>query len=175
MRVFSHGCNINFSESTREMFAPDLNKIIQQYIKDSDSVLFGMIHLEEEALYVFGRAQQVVIDEPNNRFAVTYMQMEKPLTENIELPFENLEISHEAIFDVIDEQKGQVQYRVIYVSFWDEGEKKERTYFFADEHLVSNPLECVAAFWEQVTDVGRDVDFNMTGCTAHDRRSHLKP
>jgi hypothetical protein len=155
------------------MFAKDLNEIIRGYIEGKESVLFGTIDLDKEAIYVFGRAQQIDVDEQKNRFAVTYTQMEKPLAEKIEMPFENLEISHEALFDIIDEKQGQVQYRVIYVSFWNEDEKEEMTYFFADEYQVSHPLECVASFWEQVTNVGRDVDFTMTGCSAFDRKSHL--
>ncbi len=174
MRVFSHGSNVNFHQSTKEMFAPDLNRIIQSFKESTESLLFGSIDVTNEALYVFGRLQKIEIDESADLFSVSYQQMEDGINDHIERSFADLEISHEAIFDVIDEKKGRVQNRVIYVTFWDEEKNGEITYFFADEHRVSNPLECVVTFWEQVSNVGRDVDFNLTGCAAHERKGKCK-
>jgi hypothetical protein len=174
MRVFSHGQNVNFQKSTKEMFAADLNKIILRFMESTESLLFGSIDVANEALYLFGRLQKIEIDESADLFSVSFQQMEDGVVDHLERSFADLEISHEAIFDVIDEKKGRVQSRVIYVTFWDEEKKDEVTYFFIDEHQVSNPLECVVSFWEQVSDVGRDVDFNLTGCAAHDRKRKCK-
>jgi hypothetical protein len=73
-------------------------------------------------------------------------------------------LSQEACFDILDDQKGRLRYRVIYLTFI-EHEGGETTYFIADGQGVSNPLACVAEFWQQVYEVGRDVDFNLSGCS----------
>jgi hypothetical protein len=168
MKVFSHGCVVNFQESTREMFSSDLDRLINDLIRQTDEVLFGTVDLEKQEVRVFGHAKAVRLDEENNRCEMMFTLLEEAAAETIHHPFEDLLISHEALFDILDEVKGQVSYRVIYVTFADWKTDREITYFFADENAVTQPLACVAEFWQQVSEVGRDVDFSLSGCTAHD-------
>ncbi|MBA4492933.1 hypothetical protein ACFO25_08410 [Paenactinomyces guangxiensis] len=168
MNAFSHGCVVNFQESVREMFASDLDRLINDLLKQSDAVLLGTIDLEKEELHLYGHARTIQFDEQTNRCEIVFTTMEEQPGETIRYSLEDLVISHEALFDIVDEGKGQVSYRVLYVTFANPESGQETTYFLADENAVSHPLACVAEFWQQVSEVGRDVDFNLSGCSAYD-------
>ena len=88
MRVFSHGSNVNFHQSTKEMFAPDLNRIIQSFKESTESLLFGSIDVTNEALYVFGRLQKIEIDESADfifLFLISKWKMGSMITSNVPL------------------------------------------------------------------------------------------
>lgn len=168
MKVFSHGSIANFQASTREMFASDLERLIHHMIQRTDRVLVGTIHLDREELRIYGHVHSVKLDEEENQCKISFIPVEESDFAVIQHPFADLLISHEARFDIVDEEKGQVSYEVIYVTFEAPESGEEITYFFADEQGVSEPLACVAEFWQHVSVVGRDVDFNLSGCTAHE-------
>lgn len=168
MRVFTHGSMVNFQASAREMYASDLHRLLQKRIQQNSSILFGTIDLNHEELKIYGTLIQSEISEENNRCAFTFSLIDQDQEETVKHTYEELLISHEACFDIMDDHKGQVEYNVLYVSFLDEKTGEETTYFFADEHSVTHPLACVAQFWEQVHEVGRNTDFNLTGCIAHE-------
>jgi len=168
MKVFTHGSMVNFQASAREMFAEDLQRLFQERLREHSSILFGTIDLDQEVLNIYGTLIQAEISEDENRCVFTFSLSDGNEEKFVEQPFEELLISHEARFDILDEEKKQVEYSVLYVSFLSEETGEETTYFFADESGISHPLACVAQFWEQVHEVGRDTDFNVSGCAAHD-------
>ncbi len=171
--VFTHGSVVNFQESAREMFPEDLAYLFDTYLSDTDALLFGTIHLERQELHQFGYVQSLHIDPDRQLFRCLYTPMESSETKEIVRSLTELQISHEAHFDVIDQSQGKLRYQVAYVTFEDD-DGEEITYFLADGKRVENPLMYVAAFWEHVSEVGRDVDFSMTGCQAHDLSRKLK-
>lgn len=167
MRVFTHGSNVNFQTSAREMYASDLHRLLQRRLQESTSLLLGTLDLNRQELKIYGTLVQAEISEEKNQCSFTFSLMNQEGEQTIEHSYEELLISHEARFDIIDDQKGNVEYGVLYISFLNEQTGEETTYFFADEKEVSNPLACVVQFWEKVHEVGRDIDFNLTGCIAH--------
>ncbi|MBA4601369.1 hypothetical protein [Thermoactinomyces mirandus] len=168
MKVFAHGCNINFQESVREMFVPDLKRLFEKALAESDQLLFGKIDLEKQEIIVYGRLKEIVFSEGKNDFVFTYQLQNCPENKEERQKLEELYLSHEACFDIVDEKRGTIPYRVLYVTFMNENSGDETTYFVADERGGSQPLACVAEFWQQVYELGRDIDFEMFGCTAHD-------
>ncbi|SEM72198.1 hypothetical protein [Lihuaxuella thermophila] len=168
MKVFSHGCVVNFQESTREMFSSDLDRLINNLIRQTDQMLFGTVDLDKQEVRLFGHVQAIRLDEESDRCEMSFTLLEETGAETVVHSIEDLLISHEALFDILDDVKGQVSYRVVYLTFADGEGGGEITYFFADANAVTHPLACVAEFWQQVSEVGRDVDFNLSGCTAHD-------
>ncbi|MBA4541715.1 MULTISPECIES: hypothetical protein [Thermoactinomyces] len=163
MKVFTHGSNINFACSAREMTGSELERLIHEYQQEYRELLFGKIDLEQSEIYVYGTLEEAVINEDGDRCRFRYRSEQGEGME--EHPFDQLLLSQEAHFDIIDEKKGRTGYRVLYVTFLEDGEDRETSYFFADANGVSQPLACVAEFWQQVIDIGRDVDFTMTGCS----------
>jgi hypothetical protein len=167
MKIFSHGSIVNFQPSAREMFPHDLEGLIYHFISDTDSVLVGTIDLEISEIRVYGRAKSVQFNEPMDRVTFAYAFLDKPDLQVTQHALQELVISHEAVFDILDGGEQPILYRVLYVTFAEEEGEKEVTYFFAGEHTVEEPLAYVAEFWQQVTEVGRDVDFRLTGCAAN--------
>jgi hypothetical protein len=167
MKIFSHGSIVNFQSSAREMFPHDLERLIYHFISDTDSVLVGTIDLEIGEIRVYGRAKSVQFNEPLDCVTFAYTFLDKPDLQVVQHAMKELMISHEAMFAILDKGKQPILYRVLYVTFAEEEGEKEVTYFFADEHMVQEPLAHVAEFWQQVTEVGRDVDFRLSGCAAH--------
>lgn len=163
--VFTHGSNVNFQESAREMFPEDLENLLNTYLARTDSLIVGTINTEKQELHQYGNVQAFTIDQ--DQFRCVFTPFQSPESMEISQSLENLLITHEAHFDVIDDQQGQVHVQVAYVTF-DQIESGETTYFFADGQSIENPLPYVAAFWEKVSHVGRDIDFSLTGCKAHD-------
>ena len=168
MKVFAHGCNINFQESVREMVISDWQRLLNKMLNEQKKTLFGKIDLEAEEIKVYGRMESFRYDEEDNHCSFTYRWIHEPKQEEEKQKLEELYLSHEASFDIHDEQFGSIHYRVLYITFMDEETGKETTYFFADEESVTEPLACVAEFWRQVSELGRDIDFEMFGCSAYD-------
>jgi hypothetical protein len=167
MKIFSHGSIVNFQPSAREMFPHDLERLLRHFIADTDSVLVGTIDLEVSEIRVYGRTKSVQFNEPLDRVTFIYAFLDKPDLHIVQHTIEELTISHEAMFDILDRGEQSIPYRVLYVTFAAEEQEKEVTYFFADEDMVQEPLAYVAEFWQQVIEVGRDVDFHRTGCAAN--------
>lgn len=168
MKVFAHGCNINFQESVREMFVPDLKRLFDKAFAEHEHLLFGKIDLEKEEIVVYGHLKEIVFSEQNNDCLFTYQLKDNPDQGEERQKLEELYLSHEACFDIVDEKRGATPYGVFYVTFVNEDSGDETTYFIADEQGASEPLACVAEFWQQVHELGRNIDFEMFGCTAHD-------
>jgi len=168
MKVFTHGSNVNFQESAREMVPADLADVLKRYLSESNALLFGTIDLGQEELRQYGYVRAIHIDEA--QFRCIFLPFESKEEREITYAMDELLISHEAHFDVVDQKSGQLRYQVAYVTFEpdDVDQNNEITYFFADAERVENPLMYIATFWEQVHEVGRDTDFAMTGCRAHD-------
>ncbi len=164
MRVFPHGNVVNFQASDREMFAADLERLLNRAVKGA-SALTGTIDADEGKLLLYGRVREVVIDEQADRFAIRFRDMEDAADREAVRSFSRLSISHEAHFDIEDSDRGTVRYSVYYVTFEGEDEEEE-TFFFAGEKPGARTLDCVVAFWEQVRDVGRDAHFASSGCAA---------
>jgi hypothetical protein len=167
MKIFSHGCIVNFQPSAREMFPHDLERLICHFLSDTDSVLVGTIDLEVSEIRVYGRAKSVQFNEPLDRVTFAYTFLDKPDLHVTQHAMRELVISHEAMFAILDRGEQPIPYRVLYVTFAEEEGGKEVTYFFAGEHTLEEPLAYVAEFWQQVTEVGRDVDFRLSGCAAN--------
>lgn len=164
--IYTHGSNVNFQRSACEMTLSDLDQLLNEYLKNSEKLLLGTISLDTQEIHQFGYVQSVHMDSKKSQFVCSFIPMSSSEVQELTHPIDHLLISHEAHFDIIDEQQNTLRYQVAYVTF--EQSENELTYFFADAATVENPLAYVAAFWEQVTDVGRDVDFSMVGCSAHD-------
>ena len=75
MRVFPHGNVVNFQASVREMFAADLERLLNR-AAEATSVLTGTIDAEEGKLHLYGRIRDVEIDEQEDRFAIRFRDME---------------------------------------------------------------------------------------------------
>lgn len=163
MRVFPHGNVVNFQASIREMSAADLERLLKRVIERA-TVLTGTIDADEGKLHLYGRMNDIEVSEPHDRFAIRFRTMEEDVDREEVRPFEQLSLSHEAHFDIEDSNRGTIRYSVYYVTFTGE-DGKEETFFFADEKSVSRPLDCIAVFWDQVREVGRDADFESSGCT----------
>jgi ADP-glucose pyrophosphorylase len=174
MKAITHASVVNFQPSAREMYSHDLDRRINEWIDQKESIFLGTINLEKEEIRLFGRVQKVKIDEEADQFAITFTPMEETNFQTIEHSFEEFFMSHEALFDLVDEQDRKTQNHVMYVTFDDPETKGEITYFFVDEHAPVEPLAIAAEFWQQVSEVGRDIDFNLTGCMAHEMNNMLK-
>lgn len=156
MRVFSHGSNVNFQSSSREMFFPDLEKLLNHKLQTAKQLIFGIINPNEEQIMVLGSLAQITLTEDRHSFEMK--------EEKVELDHEQFFLSQEAIFTIQDEQRGQLDVDVLYLTY-NQG-TGEQIYFFIDEETTTYPLSCVVQFYPQVKDVGRDVDFSLSGCTA---------
>lgn len=174
MKVFPHGSNVNFQTSTREMFDSHLEQLLQRYI-EGKKILFGTIDVNNDELRIYGYSTSVKINDETAECQFSYTVYEAPnQIEQITIAFDQLLISHEARFDIVEDDDHTVSYKVIYVTFEHPETSEETTYFFADEQGVSQPLACVVEFWNQVSEVGRDVDLEATGCTANEFSRLLK-
>lgn len=169
MKVFTHGSNVNFQLSAREMYPADLEKVLSRYLHQAHKLLLGTIDLDRQELHQYGYVRTIQVDD--QQFRCTFMPFESTELSEVSYAIEDLQISHEGHFDVLDQQGEPFHYQVAYVTFEDQGE--EKTYFFADVD-VENSLMYIATFWEQVHEVGRDTDFSMTGCRAHDLANKWK-
>lgn len=164
MRVFPHGNVVNFQSSVREMFADDLERLLKR-AGEGTSVLTGTIDAEEGTLHLYGRMSDIEIREQEDRFVIRFRTLEGDADRESVRSFESLMLSHEAHFDIEDPDRGTVRYSAYYVTFTGE-DGREETFFFADEQSVSRPLDCIVAFWDHVRNVGRDADFESSGCAA---------
>jgi len=158
MEVFSHGSNVNFQTSTREMFFSDLEELIQQKKKHSKSFVLGILKPAKEQIAVFGQLEDALLQDATHVFEISG---EDPITFAKNTFF----MSQEAIFTIDDERAGQIEYDVLYLTYEDDDE--ETILFIMDETAVTHSLACVVQFYEQVKDVGRDVDFSLIGCSSN--------
>jgi hypothetical protein len=172
-KVFTHGSMVDFQPSAREMFLPDLEKLMLQMIGQHEAILFGTIDLTKEEITLFGHIKDVKADEEKGSFSFEFLPVEEQESDWISHASEDLLISHEAIFTILDENEREVKYRVLYATFLEEN-GEEITYYMAPDRLVSHPLACVVEFWKKVHEVGRDIDFAESGCTAHEIKNLLK-
>ncbi|WP_124727984.1 hypothetical protein [Staphylospora marina] len=169
MKVFAHGCLINFDRSAREMTPSDLDRLLQGFIGEHSRTWLGTIDLDKSELRLYGDLQSVRIDEGENRCEFVFLPAEGEREERrIVHPADHLAISHEAVFDIEDPRRDRVTVRVVYITVSEPGALEETTYFLADPDACSDILSCVAEFWSLVHEVGRDVDFRVTGCMAND-------
>ncbi|MFC7441346.1 hypothetical protein [Laceyella putida] len=167
MKSFTHGMLFNFQEAAREMFARDITRKVGDYLAEHPQSLFGTIDLGSGSIYVYGHLRQASFDEEADRCEFAYHSIEGDRgTET--LSYEELLISHEAGFDIVEDEGAPCYYDVLYVTFMDEATGKETTYFIADEQRVAQPLAYVGEYWQRVSEVGRDVDFQMSGCSKID-------
>ncbi|EGK06738.1 hypothetical protein ACFQ49_12690 [Kroppenstedtia eburnea] len=164
MRIFPHANVINFQASIREMTAPELERLLKKMMTDEAPMMAGFLDTFQEAVYIYGTAESVSVDEERDRVEVT-ARSEDGEQQSFSRPFSGLILSHEMRFDI--EVEGQVvSYPVYYATFAAEEEQsREITLFLAPTQRVPNPLECVVEFWEQGGDVGRDVEFTGGGCS----------
>jgi hypothetical protein len=167
MKVFPHGYVVNFQESAREMYPKDLDAKLKIAISQCENLMVGTISIPKQELHVFGTAESFDVLEEQDLVHIRFRRQDGE-TEEREHPLSALIISHEARFDIQDPAKGTVPYTVLYVTFVDgEDTDEEITYFFTNPEAVTHPLDCVAEFWMQVHEVGRDVDFDEVGCAAN--------
>lgn len=162
MKVFTHGSTNNFQESAREMFISDLDQLISTY-QENEKVILGTINLEQGEVHLFGTLHGISFDSENNQCEVHFSMLGGE-ERRVPHSYEELIISHDATFDLYEEDDQQVTYQVVYVTFRAEDSDKETTYFLAKEAIVSEPVSCAVEFWQQVSQVGRDADFKITGC-----------
>jgi hypothetical protein len=158
VKVFSHGSNVNFQTSAREMFFSDLESLLKQKKDESKQLVMGLLKPDKEQLVVYGLLMTCNLNESIHKFMLE--------DEVIEFQQDHFLLSQEAAFTIEDERQGQVDYDVLYLTY--EGEDGESILFFMDENAVTHPLACAVQFYEHVKDVGRDVDFSLTGCAANE-------
>lgn len=163
MKVFTHGSSFNFQESAREMFITDLDQLIHSYQEDTKKIMLGTINLGKGEVHFFGHLQAVYFDEENGTCELHFNMMTGE-ERRVSYSLKALTISHDAVFEVFEEGDQKVTYQVLYVTFQKEEDETETTYFLAKEDVVKEPLAYVAEFWQQVSEVGRDVDFTVAGC-----------
>lgn len=166
MKVFTHGSIYNFQESAREMFISDLEQLIANNQRETTKMLLGTIDIHKEELHLYGTVNELHFDLKNNLCVFRFQLMEGEKRE-ISHSLDELAISHDATFDVLDESDREVRYQVIYLTFRDRESDEETSYFLAgDGGSVQEPLACVMEFWQQVWEIGRGVDFTVSGCRA---------
>ena len=164
MKVFTHGSNLNFQTSAREVYATDLHMLLAPYQPAKQPVLVGAISLDKEEIYLYGYGKQMTV-QPDDNWCVSYRLPEENSERSLVHPVEEIVLTQEAQFDVIE--KGEtIRYQVFYLTFRD-GEE-EITYFLAPSDTVEQPLAYVAEFYRHTADIGRDVDFAISGCHAYD-------
>ncbi|WP_028778713.1 hypothetical protein [Shimazuella kribbensis] len=164
MKVFAHGSNVNFQTSTREMFFTDLEALIQHQKDKSDQFIMGHLKHAKEQLAVYGLLLKSSLNDSIHIFETE--------EETIEWKQEQFYISQEAVFTIEDEREGKKDFTVIYLTYEDD--EGESVLFFMDETAVTHPLACVVQFYEQVKEIGRDVDFSLIGCTANEWKPSKK-
>lgn len=162
MKSFTHGMLFNFQEAAREMFARDLTRKLKEYLTEYPQSLFGTIDLETESIYVYGQLRQASVDEEADQCQFVYDAIDGQRLET--RSYQELMITHEAGFDIVEDEGEPFYYDVLFITFMDEANGKETTYFIADQQRVAQPLAYVGEFWQRVSEVGRDVDFQMSGC-----------
>jgi hypothetical protein len=164
MEVFAHGSNVNFQTSTREMFFTDLEKLIHYQKGQSKRFIMGHLKPAKEQLAVYGPLLKSSLNDSIHIFETE--------EETIEWKQEQFFISQEAVFTIEDEREGKTNFTVLYLTY--EEEDGESVLFFMDETAVTHPLACVVQFYDQVKEVGRDVDFSLIGCTANEWKPQKK-
>ncbi|MBD1371019.1 hypothetical protein IC620_01420 [Hazenella sp. IB182357] len=174
MKVFPHACKINIHRSVREMTADKLQALLNRLLSEQQMTLFGSLDIDKEELRIYGYMQTADINEETDQALFEFITLEDQTRMDIKESFDQLRISHEAHFDIIDEKYGALSYGVHYLTFENKQDEGETTYFLAETDGVSEPLACVAEFWPKVMELGRDTDFG-TGCTSSiDFREQLK-
>lgn len=123
MRIFPHGNIINFEASIREMTAPELERLMQNFISRNTPVMTGLLDMSDQAVYVYGNTETITLDEESDR--VEMIACSEEGENRIVRPFSSLEISHETHFDIEDPDQGVIRFPVFYVSF-SKGEKDTR-------------------------------------------------
>lgn len=155
MKIWPHGSNVNFQVSSREMTFTDIQSLFETYFSQS-SLLVGMIDPDKQKIGSYGLLSDWNLEEEQLRLSLDD-------GESVTLPLHHLTISHEAIFDVLDEKEDPLQLKVLYLSLYDSASEQENIYFFISEQQIAHPLAYGAQFWEQVKEIGRDMD--LSGCT----------
>jgi hypothetical protein len=172
MKVFTHGSNLNFQTSAREVYATDLHTLLQPYQPSEGAILFGSISLEKEVIYLHGFVQQITI-HPEGEWRVHYQLNEKDEERQLVQPVEQIVLTQEAKFDIIEQEKPHT-YQVFYLTFQENEDEEEITYFLAPDEGVTEPLAYVAEFYRHTAEVGRDIDFAVSGCHAFDLNRRLR-
>lgn len=172
MKVYTHGSHINFQQSAREIQLKDMVGILHPYLSQEAGCLFGNIMLENEEIYLFGELDEMSVDLQSEKWNISYRQADTEQITYIQYPFERFVLSQEAVFDVIEGEQ-QVSYSVLFLTFTDEF-AKEKNFFLAPQGVVSEPLAYVAEFWSVSSEVGRDMDFAISGCSASDLNQQLR-
>lgn len=176
MYILTHGSNINFHCSSKEMDFVRLQNFLENKIDETAYLSIGILQPEKERLEILGDLRGIEINESEEEFTFQVSYLDEDDIQRSERIFHSTEdfiISHEAIFDIHDEQRGTISYAIQYLTFWAEG-GEEVTYFLVDMLGVEHPLACVVQFWDKVKEVGRDVDFKITGCAANEYQEVLK-
>lgn len=78
MKVFAHGCNINFQESVREMVISDWKRLLDKMLDQQEKTLFGKIDLEAKEVRVYGRLERFDYDEEGNRCTFYFRWLDEP-------------------------------------------------------------------------------------------------
>lgn len=160
MKVFSHGSNVNFQISTREMLSSELERLVHNKINQNQQLVLGVLYPNKEQLEVFGHLIKCSFMDQFHSFEIEEEE------DTIQPNADQFIISQEAIFTIEDERKGQVEVEVLYFTY--EQNDEEMVYFCIDELAATHPMACVVQFYEQVKNVGRDVDFSLTGCSVNE-------
>lgn len=178
MKIFGHGRNHNYHTSTIEMNPEHLVPLVRSYLEPTAPLLFGKLDYDQMEIYTLGHLKEFEVKKDANVLAFSFTLLQEPKTDFIYQSIDELFITNEGIFDLIIQNENgedkQVEYRVLYFTWLDEETGDEATYFFARDEIVPEPLACVGEFWPLVYEVGRDVDFMVTGCQANEMKEILK-
>lgn len=178
MKTFGYGSNLNGHISTIEMTATSFVPRVETYLQSSSEVLFGKLDFDQSEIYTYGLLKSFEIREEQDQVNFTFETLQDQTTQHLTENYQDLYLTHEAVFDLLfpieAETDQEVEYKVLFFTWVDFKSGEETTYFIASNDIVPEPLACVAEFWPLVSEVGRDVDFQKTGCHANEMKEILK-
>lgn len=178
MKTFGHGSNLNGHVSTIEMTATSFAPRVEAYLQSYKEVLFGKLDFDQSEIYTYGLLKSFEIHEEQDRVNFMFETMQDQQAQHVTENYQDLYLTQEAVFDLLfpneAEADQEVEYKVLFFTWVDFHSGHEKIYFIAPNNVVPEPLACVVEFWPLVREVGRDVDFQKTGCHANEMKEILK-
>lgn len=178
MKTFGHGSNLNGHISTIEMTATSFVPRVEAYLESSSGALFGKLDFDQSEIYTYGLLKSFEIQEKQDRVNFIFETLQDQKMELLTENYQDLYLTHEGVFDLLfpneEEEDQEVEYKVLFFTWVNFKSGEEITYFIAPNNYVPEPLACVAEFWPLVSEIGRDVDFQKTGCHANEMKEILK-
>ncbi|SDY29447.1 hypothetical protein [Thermoactinomyces sp. DSM 45892] len=178
MKTFGYGSNLNGHMSTLEMVADTFIPRVNTYLEMYDEVLIGKLDFDQNKIYQYGLLKSFAINEEEDHVQFSFETLHEKSLQLLTENYQDLYLTHEGVFDLLftmdDHKDQQVEYKVLFLTWVDFHSGEEKTYFIAPNHIVPEPLACVAEFWPLVSEIGRDVDFQKTGCHANEMKEILK-